>query len=136
MSLIFTFLLFTMFGALTRFSFQLEYWKGCNNTVVDVLSWITTHLDRDTVRCILDGVMLGAVHRVESHDPTVVEGDHGMEKEVCVVTGWVLVQMHVTDWTEAQREDSVLSTILDWLEAQKKTDLKTLLGEHASSEEG
>ena len=30
----------------------------------------------------------------------------------------------------------MLSTVLDWIEAQKKTDLKTLLGEHASSEEG
>ena len=30
----------------------------------------------------------------------------------------------------------VLSMVLDWLEAQKKTDLKTLLGEHAFSEDG
>ena len=44
--------------------------------------------------------------------------------------------MHVTDWAEAKREDSVLSVVQDWLEAQKKTDQKTLLGEHASSEEG
>ena len=46
------------------------------------------------------------------------------------------MQMHVTDWTEAQREDLMLSTVLDWLKAQKKTDLKALLTEHASSEEG
>ena len=44
--------------------------------------------------------------------------------------------MHVTDWAEAQREDPVLSIMLDWLEVQRKTDLKTLLGEHASSKEG
>ena len=43
--------------------------------------------------------------------------------------------MHITDWSEAQREDPVLSAVLDWLEAQKKTDLKTLLGELASSQE-
>ena len=30
----------------------------------------------------------------------------------------------------------MLGAVLDWLETQKKTDLKTLLGEHASSEEG
>ena len=30
----------------------------------------------------------------------------------------------------------MLNTGLDWLEAQKKTDLKTILGEHASSEKG
>ena len=38
--------------------------------------------------------------------------------------------MHVTDRAIAQREK------LHWLEAKKKTDLRTLLGEHASSEEG
>ena len=30
-----------------------------------------------------------------------------MEKEVHVTAGWVLVQMHVTDWAEAQRKDSL-----------------------------
>ena len=44
--------------------------------------------------------------------------------------------MHMTNWAAAQREDPVLSTVLDWLKAQKKTDLKTLLGEYASSKEG
>ena len=44
--------------------------------------------------------------------------------------------MHVTDWAAAQKEDLVLNAMLNWLGAQKKTDLRTLLGEHASSEEG
>ena len=39
-------------------------------------------------------------------------------------------------WAVAQREDPELDAVLHWLEAKKKTDLKTLLGEHASSEEG
>ena len=44
--------------------------------------------------------------------------------------------MQVMDWAKRQREDPVLNAVLDWPEAQKKTDLKTLLGEHASSKEG
>ena len=44
--------------------------------------------------------------------------------------------MHVTDWAEAQTGDSTLSAVLKWLKAQKKTDLKALLAEHTSSEEG
>ena len=48
----------------------------------------------------------------------------------------MLVKMHITDWAKAQRDDPVLSAVLDWLEAQKRMDLKTLLAEHASSEEG
>ena len=76
-------------GALARFNFQLEYQKGCNNTMADVLSWITTHLDPDTVRSILDGITLGTACRVEIYDPTIVGGDHDLEQEVHVATGRV-----------------------------------------------
>ena len=73
---------------------------------------------------------------METHDPAVVESDHNLKQEVCVAAGCTLVQMHVTDWAEAQREDPVLSAVLDWLKAQKRTDLKALMVKHASSEEG
>ena len=104
--------------------------------MADVLSCITTCHSREAVQSILDGVTLGAAHRAKGCDLTVVESDHNIEKEVCATTGWVSVEMHMTDWAKAQREDPVLNTVLNWLEAQKKTDLKTLLGEHASSKEG
>ena len=108
-------------GSLASFNFQLEYQKGQDNTVADMLSQITMHLSPEPVWFILDGVTLGATHRAEGYDPAVVEGDH---------------EIHMTDWAETQREDPVLNDVLNWLEAQKKTDLKTLLGEHASSKEG
>ena len=44
--------------------------------------------------------------------------------------------MHVTNWAAAQREHPVPDAVLHWLEAKKKTDLRTLLVEHAFSEEG
>ena len=66
----------------------------------------------------------------------MVEGDQEIEKEVCVASGQVLVEMHVTNWATAQREDTELDAVLHWLEAKKKIDLRILLGEHASSEEG
>ena len=44
--------------------------------------------------------------------------------------------MHVTDWAAAQKEDPKLNAVLQWLESKKKTDLRTLLGEYISSEEG
>ena len=87
------------------------------------------------MQSILDGVTLGATQRTEGNDSAVVEGDHNIEKEVHVATGQVLVEMHVTNWDTAQRKDPVLDAVLHWLEAKKKTDLMTLLGEHASSEE-
>ena len=65
-------------GALARFNFWLEYQKGWDNTVADVLSQITTHLDPEAVQSVLDGVTLGTTHRAEGHDPTVVEGNHNI----------------------------------------------------------
>ena len=66
----------------------------------------------------------------------MVEGDHDIEKEVSVTSGWVLVERHVTNWATAQREDPELDAVLCWLKAKKKVNLRTLLREHASSEEG
>ena len=58
-------------------------------------------------------------------------GTRGMCHPSCA-----LVEIHVTDWAEAHREDLLLSTVLDWMKAQKQTDLKVLLAEHTSNEEG
>ena len=88
------------------------------------------------MQSILDGVTLGAAQSAEGDDPAMVESDHNTEKEVCVAARQVLVEMHVTNWATAQREDPKLDAVLHWLEAKKKTDLRTLLEEHASSEEG
>ena len=51
------------------------------------LSLITTHLSPKAVQSILDGVTLGMAHRAEGYDPSVVEGDHNIEEEVCVAAG-------------------------------------------------
>ena len=114
-------------GALVKFIFQLEYQKGWDNAVADVLSQITTHLGPEAMQAILDGATIGTSQRAEGEDPTVIKGDQQREKEVWVTTGWVLVEMHVTDWATAQKEDPKLDAVLQWLESKKKTDLRTLL---------
>ena len=55
--------------------------------MADVLSQITTHLSLEAVWSILDGVTLGATLRPEGCHPAMVEGDHTIEKEVCVAAG-------------------------------------------------
>ena len=87
------------------------------------------------MQAVLDGATIGAPQRAEGEDPAVIEGDQQNEKEVRVATRHVLVEMHVTNWAAAQKEDPELEAVLQWLESKKKTDLKTLLGEHVSSEE-
>ena len=74
--------------------------------------------------------------RAEGEDPTVIEGDQQKEKEVQVTSTQVLVEIHVTNWATAQKEDPELDVVLQWLGSKKKTNLRILLGEHVSSEEG
>ena len=85
---------------------------------------------------ILDGVTLGMAHRAESHDPSEVEGDHNVEKEVHVAAGQVQVEMHITNWATAQKEDPVLNAMLNWLGAQKKTDLRDTPGKACFQQRG
>ena len=120
----------------SQFNFWLEYQKGQDNTMADVLSQITTCLGPEAVQYVLDGVTLGAALRAKACDPAMVESDHNIEKEVCVGTSQVLVKMHMANCAAAQRDYPVLGAVLNWLEAQKKTNLRTLLRENASSEEG
>ena len=53
-----------------------------------------------------------------------------------VSAGQVLVEMHVTDWAAAQKEDPELEAVLQWLESKKNANLRIFLGECIMSEEG
>ena len=88
------------------------------------------------MKSILSGAALGTAHWATVHDPAMVEGNQCLEQEILVAAGCPLVEMHVTNWAKAQTEDPMLSAVLDWLKAQKQTNLRMLLAEHASSEEG
>ena len=79
-------------GALAKCNFQLEYQKGWDKAVADVLSQITTCLSLEAIQYVLDGVTLGATQRAEKDNPAMVKGDHSIEKEVYVTTGQVLVE--------------------------------------------
>ena len=46
------------------------------------------------------------------------------------------MEVHVTNWAAAQKEDSELDAVLQWLGSKKKADLRTLLGECIMSEKG
>ena len=58
-----------------KFNFWLEYQKGQDNTVADMLSQITTHLGLEAMQSVLDGATLGATQRAKGDDPAMVEGD-------------------------------------------------------------
>ena len=104
--------------------------------MADTFSWVTTRLGLEAVQAILDRATMCASYRVEGENPTIIEGDQQMEKAELVATGRVLVEMYVTNWAVAQKEDPKLDAVLQWLESKKKTDLRTLLRKCIMNEEG
>ena len=79
------------------------------------------------MKSTLNGVALGMVHHAKVYDLAMVEGNQCLEQEVHVTADNLLVEMHVTDWANAQREDLMLRTVLDWLKAWRQTNLRMLL---------
>ena len=73
-------------GALAQFNFRVRIPKVVHdNMVADVLSQVTTQLNPETVKSILDGVVKGMTHHAKVHDPAMVEGDQHLEQEVHVL---------------------------------------------------
>ena len=50
--------------------------------VAYVCSKVTTQLNSERVKSILNGVALGMAHWAEIHEPAIVEGDQCLEQEV------------------------------------------------------
>ena len=123
-------------SALAKYDFQLEYQKRRDNAAADALSQVTTRLQPEAVQAILDGAAIGASQQVEKESPAIIKNNKCLEQEVHVAAGRVLVEMHVTDWAVAQKEDPELDAVLQWLGSRKKANLRILLGECIMSEEG
>ena len=124
-------------SALMQFNFKLEYQKGHDNIVADALSWVTTQLDPDMVRSILDRVTLGTMYqaKVQNHchiwrwPPTGAKGTCCHRLHTCTNAHYWL------SWSP-ERGPSVEHSLLDWLKTQKKINLRALLAEDISSKEG
>ena len=63
------------------------------------------------MQAMLDGATIGAPQRAEGENPTVIKSDQHREEKVWVGAGWVLVEMHVTNWVAAQKEDPELHAV-------------------------
>ena len=56
---------------LARFMFSIKYQKGHDNAATDALSQVTSNLNAETMKSILDGVTMRTTERAHAHDPVV-----------------------------------------------------------------
>ena len=80
--------------------------------MADALSQVTTRLPPEAVQAILDRVAIGTSQQAERERPAIIENNQQLEQEVCVAARQILVEMHVTDWAVAQKEDAELDMVL------------------------
>ena len=105
-------------NTLAEFNFELEYQKGHDNTARHTKpSYYST------------GPGYREINPWCSHT-----GNHALSWSSWPHCSWGWLPLGA--WAKAQKEDLMLSTVLDWLKAQKRTDLKALLAENTSSKEG
>ena len=127
--------------SLAGFTFSIRYQKVRYNAVADALSHVTSKLNTEAVKSILDGVTIGTTGRVNAHDPMVAEANERIHKqfEVTAVQAQVThtcVNLHVIDWVAVQQDDPILKIVMEWISSHKVQDLKHLLGDHTMIEEG
>ena len=115
--------------------------KGRDNAAADALSWVTSRLDMETVKSILDRVTIGSTGRVDAHDPVVAEADSEIHRKVQeaaiqATATHTHVNLHMPDWVAAQWEDPVLRAMINWISNGKVQNLKHLLGDDMNTDEG
>ena len=100
--------------SLARFMFSIEYKKGCDNVATDALSHVTSKLNAETMKSILDGVTVGTTKRADAHDPAVAEADKEIHKpfqETAILAQAAHINLHVT----TQQEYPTLKTVTKWI---------------------
>ena len=126
--------------SLEGFMFSIEYQKGRDNAVADALSHVTSKLDTEVVKSILDGDTIGTIGRANAHDPTVAEAEERIHKQVEETAvqandTHTCVNLYVMDCLAAQQEDPILKIVMECISTNKVQDVKHLFGDQATTKE-
>ena len=109
--------------SLAGFTFSIEYQKGRDNPVADTLSLVTSKLNTEAVKSILDGVTVGTIGRADTLGLVVADANEWIHKQVeeMAVQAQAThthVNLHVMDWVAAQQEDPILKIVMECISTQ------------------
>ena len=107
-------------GALASFKFELEYQKGSENGVADILSCVPIRHDPRTVKSLMEGAVMGASSRCEAQASDALRKEHEWLREEACLQATKLAPMHVVDWVESQDSDPMLAICKKWLKMHKE----------------
>ena len=61
--------------ALANYNFNIEYLKGHDNSATGILCRMTECLEDNDVKCLLDGITIGAANQAELHNPLMQQAE-------------------------------------------------------------
>ena len=108
-------------AALASFDMNIEYLRGVDNKVADVLSRMSIQLDKETIDEILECAKNSMAPRVEANDHRMVQQAKIMEEDFVIQVRAIadeepaMKKLQHADWTMLQHYDSMKHHVLDWV---------------------
>ena len=99
----------------------IEYLKGTDNKVADLMSWVPEWLDPETVIVLLNHARYSNVPQVEADDPRVMEEHQKIDEDVILWAHQLVKQdkrfwnLMNQNWVHSQTEDPVICHVIDWI---------------------
>ena len=105
-------------AALTRYNMTIEYLKGADNKIADILNWVPQRLDPKAVTVLLNHARTSNVPQVEADDPRVMVEHWKINEEVILWAKQMVRQdkcfrnLMNQDWVDTQMQDPVISQVI------------------------
>ena len=118
-------------ATLAGYNMTIEYLKGADNKVADILSRVPQRLDPEAITVLLNHARTSDVPRAEADDPRVMAEHHKVEEEVILWAQQMVRQdkhfrnLMNRDWVDTQMQDPVISQVIGWIQ-RPKTKKSTL----------
>ena len=109
-------------AAMARYNMTIEYLKGTDNKVADLMSRVPEWLDPETVTILLNHARYSNVPRSEVDDLRVMEEHQKIDKDVILRAHQLVKQdkhfrnLMNWNWVYSQMEDPVIRHVIDWIQ--------------------
>ena len=107
--------------AMAGYNMTIEYLKGADNKVADLMSRVSERLDAETVTVLLNHAWNSDVPWAEADDLRVMQEHQRVNKDVILWAHQLVKQdkhfrnLMNQNWVHSQMEDPVIRHVIDWI---------------------
>ena len=112
-------------AAMAGYNMTIEYLKGTDNKVSDLMSRVHEWLDLETVTILLNHAWYSDIPWAEADDPHVMEEHQKIDEDVILQAHQLVKQdkrfqnLMNRNWVDSQMEDPVIRHVIDWIQCPR-----------------